>query len=163
MMFARTLAVPLLACGLLQAQEAAIGEIEKVYEATFTAMRQARTKLDIEKMVEAIDVPEWQGHLPSGGILTRPDATASLMGLLAVSPESRPVPRLQVLYAAATSWNVSVLYWIYRENGDQLVGSLARDTWASTPRGWRRIRHEKLFPERPLVQKGKNMILPTQP
>lgn len=161
MMFARTLAVPLLACGLLQAQEAAIGEIEKVYEATLAAMRQVRTKADVEKMVEAIDAPEWQGHLPSGGILTRPEATTSLVGLLAVPPESRPVPSRQVLYASETSWAVSVLYWIYRENGDQLVGSLARDTWARTPRGWRRIRHEKLFPERPLVQKGKNLILST--
>ena len=151
-----------LACGVAQSQDDFRREITKTYEATFSAMRQIKTKADLQQMVDAIDVPEWQGNLPSGEIMTRSEAIASLMGLLSVPLENRPVLHQQMLYMAETGWSAYAVYWIYREAGDQLIGSIARDTWARTPQGWRRIRHEKLFPDRPLVQNGKGLILPTQ-
>ncbi len=159
---ARLAIAVLIGCGVVQGQGDFRQEITKTYEATFSAMRQVKTKADLQKMVDAIDVPEWQSSLPTGEIMTRPEAVASLMGLLNVPPENRPVPRQQMVYMSETGWSAFAVYWIYREAGDQLIGSLARDTWARTPQGWRRIRHEKLFPDRPLVQNGKGLILPTQ-
>ncbi len=41
-----------------------------------------------------------------------------------------------------------------------MIGSLYRDTWVQTPAGWRRIRQEKFFPDRPLLEDGKALILP---
>ena len=154
--------VVMICCAEAVSQDNFRQEITKTYESTFSAMRQIKSKAELEQMVDAIDVPEWQSLLPSGGIMTRPEAIAELTGILAVPPENRPVPRQQMLYMSETGWSAFAVYWIYRQSGDQLIGSLARDTWARTPRGWRRIRHEKLFPDRPLVQNGKGLILPTQ-
>ncbi len=137
-------------------------EIPKIYASTFAAMREAKTKADIERLVNAIDVPEWRGTLPSGATLTRPAAVSSLMGLLEVAPEHRPIPRQQMIYLAENDWSVTAVYWVYGEVGERLVGSMARDTWVRTARGWRRVRHEKIFPDRPLVEKGKGLILPEQ-
>lgn len=137
-------------------------EITGIYASTFTALREAKTKSDIERLVDAIDVPEWIGSLPTGATLTRADAVTSLMGLLAVAPENRPVPRQQMVYLAETGWNVVAVYWVYGAMGERLVGSMARDTWVRTPRGWRRMRHEKLFPDRALIENGKALILPEE-
>lgn len=135
-------------------------EIPKIYASTFSALREAKTKAEIERMVDAIDVPEWLGTLPTGATLTRPAAVSSLMGLLEVAPENRPIPRQQIIYLAENGWSVVAVYWVYAEVGERLVGSMARDTWARTARGWRRVRHEKFFPDRPLVENGKGLIFP---
>jgi hypothetical protein len=42
----------------------------------------------------------------------------------------------------------------------RLIGSLYRDTWVRTANGWQRIRQEKFFPDRPLMENGKPVILP---
>ena len=60
------------------------------------------------------------------------------------------MPRQQIVYMTETGWNVLVVYWVYRQSESRLIGSLARDTWVRTARGWRRIRHEKFFPDGPL-------------
>lgn len=137
-------------------------EISKTYASTFTALREAKTKADIERMVDAIDVPEWVGSLPSGATITRAAAISSLMGLLEVAPENRPVPKQQMIYLAENGSSVIAVYWVYGEVGERLVGSMARDTWVRTARGWRRVRHEKFFPDRPLVENGRVLILPGQ-
>ena len=159
--FVRNFLLMSLTCGIANSQDDFRWAITKVYEATFSAMRQIKTKAELQQMVDAIDVPEWQANLPSGEIMTRSEAITALTGLLAVPTENRPVPHQQMLYMTETGWSAFAVYWIYRRVGDTLVGSLARDTWARTPQGWRRIRHEKLFPDRPLVENGKGLILPT--
>jgi hypothetical protein len=160
MTFGRHLWLTIALCGVAWPQDQFRTEIGRAYDATFSAMREAKTKADIEQIVDAIDVPEWQGSLPSGAIMTRSDAIAALTGLLSVPPERRPVPRLHMLYTTETGWRGFAVYWVYRQSGNELIGSLARDTWVRTPRGWRRMRHEKLFPDRLLVQDGKGSILP---
>jgi hypothetical protein len=54
---------------------------------------------------------------------------------------------------------ILVVYWVYRQTEHQMVGSLVRDTWVRTALGLRRIRHEKVFPDRVLVDDGKPVIL----
>ena len=54
----------------------------------------------------------------------------------------------------------NAMYWVYRQSEHQMVGSLVRDTWVRTALGLRRIRHEKVFPDRVLVDDGKPVILP---
>jgi hypothetical protein len=149
-------------CALSYAQSDFREAITKSYEATLSGLREVKTKAELQRLVDAIDVPEWQASLPSGAVMTRPEAIESLSGLLAMPSESRPAPRQHIVYMTETGWSVLVVYWIYQPVGRQLVGSLARDTWARTSQGWRRIRHEKLFPERPLVEDGKGLILPAQ-
>lgn len=159
--FARRFLLMLFMCTTANSQDDFRQSITRAYETVFSAMREVKTKAELQQMVDAIDVPEWQANLPAGETMTRAEAIASLTGLLAVPPESRPVPRQQILYMTETGWSVLAVYWIYRPAGDVLVGSLARDTWVRTSQGWRRIRHEKFFPDRPLVQRGKGVILPT--
>lgn len=125
-------------------------EIPEIYASTLSAMRTAETKGDIERLVDEMDAPEWLGALPTGATLTRADAISSLQGLLRVPAKDRPAPKQQMLYLAENGWRVVAVYWIYAVVKDRPVGSMARDTWVRTSRGWRRLRHEKLFPERPL-------------
>jgi hypothetical protein len=160
MNFTRHLSLMIALCGVAWPQDEFRTEIARAYDATFSAIREAKTRADIEQLVDAIDVPEWQGSLPSGAITTRSEAIVALSGILSVPPERRPVPRLHILYATETGWRGFAVYWAYRQSGNELIGSLARDTWVRTPRGWRRVQHEKLFPDRPLVQDGKGLILP---
>jgi hypothetical protein len=153
----RTLLLAIAGCAVY-AQADYTDAIPKIYASTFSALREAKTKADIERMVDAIDVPEWLGTLPNGATLTRPAAVSSLMGLLEVAPENRPIPRQQMIYLAENGWNAVAVYWVYGTAGERLVGSMARDTWVRTARGWRRIRHEKLFPDRPLMENGQSLI-----
>jgi len=134
--------------------------IRDLYNATFAAMKEAKTKEDLARMVSAIDAPEWVGNSPEGETLTRAQSLASLEPILAIPAEKRPTPKLDFVFIKETGWNVLAVYWVYRQTEQQLVGSMARDTWVRTGQGWRRIRHEKLFPERLLVDEGKPVILP---
>jgi hypothetical protein len=112
------------------------------------------------RIVGGMDAPEWTGSLPTGETMTRAEAIASLEGLLAIPPEKRPVPTLDFLYVRETGWNVLAVYWVYRQSERQTVGSLVRDTWVRAAPGLRRIRHEKFFPDRVLIDDGKPVILP---
>jgi len=134
--------------------------IKDLYASTINAMKDAKTKDDIARIVGGMDAPEWVSSLPTGETMTRAEAIAGLEGLLAVPPEKRPSPTLDFLYLKETGWNVLAVYWVYRQSEHQIVGSLVRDTWVRTPLGLRRIRHEKFFPDRVLVDDGKPVILP---
>jgi hypothetical protein len=79
---------------------------------------------------------------------------------IAISPEKRPLPQMDFIYIRQTGWNVLAVYWSYRRSGTRLVGSLYRDTWVETSKGWQRIRQEKFFPDRTLIDDGKPVILP---
>lgn len=115
----------LIACACVSGEEDFKQTILNSYAATFSAMRQAKTKTEIETMVEAMDAPEWVGTLPAGETMTRPEAIALLGGLLAIPPEKRPIPRQQIVYMTETSWNVLVVYWVYGQAENRLIGSLA--------------------------------------
>ena len=142
------------------AEENITQTIKDMYASTLNAMKNAKTKDDVQTFVNAMDVPEWVGISPEGATQSRADTQASLEPLLAIPPEKRPVPTLDFLYFKETGWNVLVLYWVYAKTEHQIVGSLARDTWARTASGWRRIRHEKFLPNQVLVDDGKPVILP---
>ncbi len=133
--------------------------IQNLYASTLAAMKEAKTKDDIARIVNGMDAPEWVGNLFNGETITRADALAGLEPLLAIPPEKRPVPSLDFLYVKETGWNVLVVYWVYRQTEHQMVGALARDTWVRTAPGWRRIRHEKILPDQVLVDDGKPVIL----
>ena len=130
------------------------------YASMFSAMARARIKSDLEQMVDAMDAPEWVASLPVGETMTRSEAIDLLGGLLAIAPEKRPVPHQQIVYMTQTGWNVLITYWVSRQAENSIIGSLARDTWVRTAQGWRRIRHEKFFPDCPLVENGKAVLLP---
>ena len=152
-----TLVFPLAAFG---ADEDVPKTIRDLYNATFASMKQAKTKEDLARMVSAMDAPEWVGNSPDGETLTRVQSLALLEPILAIPSDERPAPKLDFVYVKETGWNVLVVYWAYSQTEHQLVGSMARDTWVRTGQGWRRIKHEKLFPNRPLVDDGKAVILP---
>jgi hypothetical protein len=134
--------------------------IKDMYTSTLNAMKNAKTKDDIQTLVNGMDVPEWVGISPTGETQTRAESLTALEPLLAIPPDKRPVPTLDFLYVKETGWNVLVLYWVYGKAERQMVGSLARDTWVRTASGWRRIRHEKFIPNQVLVDDGKPVILP---
>jgi hypothetical protein len=134
--------------------------IQKMYAATFASLHDAKTKEDIAQMVDAFDTPDWLSNQPNGQTLTRPEAVRLLESLLATPPEKRPSAKMDIIFMNETQWSVTVLYWVYTAADEKLVGSIARDTFVRTAQGWRRNRHEKYFPDRPLVANGKAVIAP---
>ena len=147
----------------LHAQESPQAAIKKALARNFAALQSATTKADILRAVDAIDVPGWVSHLPNGQVRTRADALRELETLLAIPPDRRPSPRLDFVYWNEAAGDVTALYWVYSERDGRLTGSLARDTWVNTANGWRRTRHEKFFPDRPLVVYGRAVIAPPLP
>jgi hypothetical protein len=155
----RWLAAALLFCSTgFGAGEDVKKSIQDLYASTLNAIKNAKTKDDIQTI--GMDVPEWVGISPAGETQTRAETLASLEPLLAIPPEKRPTPTLDFLYFKETGWNVLAVYWVYRQTEHQMVGSLVRDTWVRTALGLRRIRHEKFFPDRVLLDDGKPVILP---
>jgi hypothetical protein len=132
--------------------------IERMYTSTFAALKEAQSKEDIRKMVDAFDVPEWISSQPNGQTLSRGEAVKLLEGMLAVPKEDRAAPLMQVAYYHETAANATILYWVYRTVGPKIEGSLARDTFARTTNGWRRVRHEKFFPDRTLPESAVRKI-----
>ena len=105
--------------------------------------------------------PEWVGNMPAGETLTLEFLRKEGEALLAIPLEKRPLPpRLDFLYIRETGWNVLAVYWMSRRMGGRVVGSLYRDTWVRSADGWKRIRQEKMFPDRPLIEDGRPVILP---
>lgn len=150
-----------IACvGCLDAQDVR-STIQALYTDTLRAMRTAQTKEDISRMVEAIDVPEWTSSLFNGQTMTRPQAIRELESILAIPPEKRPLFHIEPFYWSETAAAVTVVYWVYMDINGTRNGSIARDTWARTAAGWRRTRHEKFFPDRPLMKDGKPVFLPS--
>ena len=157
----RRLSVLMIGAGWASAQsEDAKKTIQSLYTTTFAALHDAKTKEDIAKMVDALDTPDWVSIGPTGQTETRAQAIRDLESLLALPPEKRPTPRLDIIFVNETNWNMTALYWVYTGTEGQLTGSMARDTFVRTAQDWRRMRHEKYFPDRPLVVNGKAVIAP---
>jgi hypothetical protein len=149
----------LISGGLLGADESVEKTIKDLYASSQAAIRTARTK---EELAAALNTfaPEWVGNMPAGETLTFSDLLKEAEAGLAIPPEKRPLPKMDFVYIQQTGWNVLVVYWNSRRSGTRVIGSLYRDTWVRTADGWRRIRQEKFFPDRPLLEDGKPVILP---
>jgi len=150
----------MLACpGLFASGESVEQTIKGLYSSSREALRTAITR---EELAQALSTfaPEWVGNMPAGETLTLADLTKEAESVLAIPPEKRPLPKMDFVYIRQTGWNVLVVYWNSRISGARVIGSLYRDTWVRTAEGWRRIRQEKFFPDRPLLEDGKPVILP---
>jgi hypothetical protein len=133
--------------------------IKDLYASTQAQLRTVRTRKDLDQVLSTF-APEWVGTAPAGETLTLADLVREGESALSVPPDKRPIPQQQFAYIHQTGWNVLAVYWNYRKIGTRVIGSLYRDTWVQTPAGWRRIRQEKFFPDRPLSEDGKAVILP---
>ena len=135
--------------------------IRDLYTSSQAAIREARTTDDIKRALSTF-APEWVGNMPAGETRTLADLFKEGEAALAIPPETRIalLPKMDFVYIRQTGWNVLVVYWNSRRSGMRVVGSLYRDTWVSTTDGWKRIRQEKFFPDRALIEDGKPQILP---
>ncbi len=133
-----------------QAQEALPPKISSAYDATLSAMQAAKSPEDINKMVEAMDTPDWVGIGPAGEKMSRDQVEKQLVGLLSIPAGQRPIPLQKFIYVGDSGPRTLVVYWVYRNTDAGPVGSMVRDTWMQTQAGWRRTMHEKFFPDRPI-------------
>jgi hypothetical protein len=127
--------------------------IKDKYTSTLNAMKNAKTKDDIQSIVIGMDAPEWVGISPAGETGTRAESLAALEPLLAIPSDKRPTPTLDFLYVKETGWNILAVYWVYRQTEHQMLGSLVRDTWVRTALGLRRIRQQQLIAWRNVPRK----------
>ena len=148
-----------LTVGLGAADESVEQTIRGLYASSRAAAREARTKEDLSRALSTF-APEWVGNMPAGETITLADLYKEGESALDIPPEKRPIPQMDFVYIRETGWNVLVVYWNSRRSGTRVIGSLCRDTWVRTSSGWKRIRTEKFFPDRPLMEDGKPLILP---
>ncbi|MGO9775860.1 MAG: hypothetical protein ACLQGT_15440 [Terracidiphilus sp.] len=134
----------------VQAQEVLPSEISSAYAASLAAMQSSKTPQDINRMIEAMDSPDWVSVAPTGEKTSRDQAEKQLLGLLSIPVGQRPTPLQKIIYVSEPGPRVLVVYWVYRNTDEGPVGSMVRDTWMQNRDGWRRTLHEKLFPDRPL-------------
>jgi hypothetical protein len=149
----------ILSAGLGAADETVEQTIRGLYASSRAAAREARTKEDLSRALSTF-APEWVGNMPAGETITLADLYKEGESALAIPPEKRPIPQMDFVYIRETGWNVLVVYWNSRRSGTRVIGALYRDTWVRTSSGWKRIRTEKFFPGRPLIEDGKPVILP---
>ncbi len=150
----------LLSGRLLSADEGIEKTIKELYVSTQIAARAAQTKEDVARAL-SVFAPEWVGKMPAGETLTMADLVKEGESALAIPPEKRSLPKMDFVFIRETGWNVLVVYWNSRRIGTRIVGSLYRDTWVHTSAGWRQVSREKFFPDRPLIEDGKPVILPS--
>jgi hypothetical protein len=79
---------------------------------------EARTKADIARALDTF-APEWVGNMPAGETLTFADLVKEGEAGLAIPPEKRPLPKMDIIYVRETGWNVLVVYWNSRRSGTQ--------------------------------------------
>ena len=145
-----------------------------LYQRTFSGLEAAKTEDDIRRVVEILDVREWVSFDPLGLPISRQQASSELKSLLAVPPKNR-VPQMDIVWTDTSDTSAVVVLWVYfaREISDPegrygapgdkhqaLFGALVRDTFARAESGWRRIRHEKIFPNQVLTVDGRSVISP---
>jgi hypothetical protein len=131
-----------------QSQDVLPSPISAVYDAALSAMQTSKSAKDINRMVEAMDSPDWVGVTPTGEKTSREQAEKQLLGLLSIPVGQRPIPKQKTVFVSQSDSSALVVYWVYRTTAEGSVGSMARDTWIQTRSGWRRTMHEKLFPDR---------------
>jgi len=147
---------------------------------TFAALHDAKTKEDIAKLVDDMEAPDWVSIDPNGyTVLTHDEEVHTLEGFLSVPPEKRPSNNIEILWVHAEPWRITAVELVHSgvqgsavmpefrsketfgaaaESRLVLAGSLVRDTFARTPAGWRRIRHEKLLPDQFSRMAGDSVV-----
>ena len=147
--------------------------ITAMYAKTLNDLHNARTAADIDRIVEAIDVPDWVSINADGTRLTREEAKRDLVRSLA-GPRGMQ-PTVDVLWFHQGASTATSVAWVFGKshavdtNGEfglkgtrheVLAGALVRDSWILTSAGWRRRMHEKIFPNRVLAVDGKSVVFP---
>jgi hypothetical protein len=148
----------------------------RVYRQTMAAIEQAKTEADIERAVAAIDVPDWTSIDADGTRMTRNDAKRQLVASLGGQRGAQPT--IELLWVNESGNSATAVAWVFAKSQivdavgeygakgarhDVLIGALIRDTWTSTNQGWRRWKHEKIFPNRVIAVDGKSVVLPLPP
>ena len=155
----RLLVLSLICTGVVAAGESVEKTIKDLYASSEAVLRTARTTGELAPALHTF-APEWVGKMPAGETLTFADLQKEVESGLAIPPGKRPLPKRDFVYIRETGWNVLVVYWQSRRSGTRVIGSLYRDTWVRAADGWQRIRQEKFFPDRALLEDGKPVILP---
>lgn len=152
-----------------QAQPQQQSGIPAFYQQLLAGMRNAKSKEDIAKMLEATDTNDWISIDAVGRRTSRADAQKAMEGMIAAPSEKRVLPDLEVIWLQEAGGKATVLMWVsvrakitdhqgqFGEKGkvyDTALGSLVRDSLILTPKGWRRTKQEKLFPDQPLSLDG---------
>jgi hypothetical protein len=159
-------------------QDTATLELAKsIYARSFTALRAAKTLDDLKKLSDDLDSPDWISVDRFGRtILTRKDAERELESMLALPPERR-VTEMDIFWAERDSDRLTVVAWMMPNVSERIDsdgdfgpkdakhrlmrGTLVRDIFQDTDKGWRRIRHDKLVPnDTVLAVDGKPRIVP---
>ncbi len=131
-----------------QPQDVLPSAISSLYDAALSAMQTSKSPQDINRMVEAMDSPDWVGVAPTGEKMAREQAEKQLLGILSIPVGQRPIPEQRIVFVSQAKSIAIIVYWVYRNTDKGPVGSMARDKWMQTGVGWRRFMHEKLFPDR---------------
>jgi hypothetical protein len=154
-----------------QSQPKAI--ITSMYERTLDGLQTATTAADIERIVDAIDAPDWVGINPDGTRLTREEAKRELVRSLAGPRGVQPT--IDILWFNQAGNAATSVAWVFGKSQnidtigefgpkgarhEVLAGALVRDSWILTSGGWRRRMHEKIFPNRILAVDGKSVVFP---
>jgi len=146
---------------------AALETARSIYQAAFTALREARTLDDLHKLSDGLDAPgwisvDWFGRtILTGRRRDRRAADRELQSMLALPP-ARRVTGMEVIWAGQDSDRLVVLAWMMPNQADRIDteggygpqgathhltrATLIRDVFRKTGAGWRRIRHDKLTP-----------------
>jgi hypothetical protein len=147
-----------------------------IYTRTFGALQKATNAADIERLVNAIDTPDWTGIGADGRRMSRDEAKRQLVNLLlATSGGGAQPPSIELLWVNQSGDSATAVAWVFGKSEvvdsagqfgakgvrhEVAAGALVRDSWVLTKDGWRRRMHEKIFPNRVLAIDGKGTIFP---
>jgi len=144
-----------------------------LYKRTLAAMETAKTAADVDRNVDAIDLPDWISIDADGTRMTRDDAKRQLVRSLAGQRGSQP--SIELLWVNQSGDSATAVAWMFGKSQivdaageygpkgirhEVLVGALVRDSWTLTKQGWRRRMHEKIFPNRVIAVDGKSVVSP---
>jgi len=147
--------------------------ITSLYTRTLADMQKATTAGEIDRIVDAIDAPDWVSINADGTRMTREEAKRELVRSLA-GPRGEQ-PTLDLLWFHHAGNAATSVAWVFGKSQttdatgefgprgarhEVLVGALVRDSWILTNAGWRRRMHEKIFPNRILAVDGKSAVFP---
>lgn len=157
------------------AQDAIKDTLQGIYSQTMTAMRTAKTRAEIERIVRQTDMPVLTnigeyGHVSTS---TRAQTVHDLEEVIA--QPKREKWDVRIIWAFRDQDRATAVAWVYTKpenaDGEQndgkkgvghsvVFGTIVRDKWVLTRDGWRRGSHQKIFPDRFLVGAGQETILP---
>jgi hypothetical protein len=148
-----------------------------IYSRALTALQEAKTMDDMRKLADDLASPDGISVDRFGRtVLTRKEADGELASMLALPPERR-VTQMDILWAEQNSDRLIVVAWVLPNEVERIDtegdfgppgskhrltrGTLVRDIFQKTADGWRRIQHDKLFPnDTVLAVDGMPRIVP---